>query len=88
MGAANVINFQPTSPGKTAIAGDFFARANEVDPLIRALRSKGVEITAVHNHMLREEPRLFFVHFWANDNPLTLAQALRSALDIVNAAPK
>jgi hypothetical protein len=88
MGAANVINFQASGAGKAAIAGDFMARANELDPLIRALRAKGVEIAAIHNHMLDEEPRLFFVHFWANDDALTLAGAMRSALDAVNAVSK
>jgi hypothetical protein len=88
MGTANVINFQPTDPGKAAIAGDFLASADEVDPLIRALRAKGVEITAIHNHMLRDDPRLFFIHFWSNDDAGTLAGALRAALEAVNAAPK
>lgn len=87
MGAANVINFQPTGAGKAAIAGDFLALANEVDPLIRALRSRGVEIAAIHNHMLHEEPRVFFLHFWANDDAAKLAGALRAGLEAVNAAP-
>ena len=55
--------------------------ADEVNPVIKALRSNGIEVTAVHSHMLNEQPRLFFMHFWANDDALKLARGLRSALD-------
>jgi Domain of Unknown Function (DUF1259) len=81
MGTAIAINFQPTGAGKAAIAGDFVLVAAEVNPVLRALREHGIEVTAVHNHMLTDEPRLFFLHFWANDNAETLARGLRSALD-------
>jgi hypothetical protein len=80
MGAAMVINFQPTGGGKAAITGDFVVTANEVNPLIRALRENSIEVTAVHSHMLDELPRLFFVHFWANDDALKLAKGLQAAL--------
>ena len=81
MGVATAINFQPTGGGKAAITGDFVLRANEVNPVIRALRSNGIEVTALHSHMLNEEPRLYFMHFWANDDAFKLAGALRAALD-------
>jgi len=81
MGVATAINFQPTGGGKAAITGDFVLRANEVNPVIRALRGNGIEVTALHSHMLNEEPRLYFMHFWANDDALRLARALRGALD-------
>lgn len=81
MGVATGINFQPTGGGKAAITGDFVLRANEVNPVIRALRDHGIEVTALHSHMLGEEPRLFFMHFWANDDAVTLAKGLRAALD-------
>ena len=81
MGVATAINFQPTGGGKAAITGDFVLRANEVNPVIRALRDNGIEVTALHSHMLNEEPRLYFMHFWANDDALKLARALRGALD-------
>src|SRR6185436_5362905 len=68
MGSANAINFQPTGGGKAAITGDFVLTANEVAPVIKALRENGIEVTALHNHMLDEQPRLFFMHFWANDD--------------------
>jgi hypothetical protein len=58
----------------------------EVNPLIKALRANGIEVTAIHNHMLIEQPRLFFVHFWANDDALKLAKGVRSALDNTAAA--
>jgi len=88
MGVANAINFQPTGDGKAAIAGDFVAFAEEVEPLLKSLQKGGVETTALHNHMLDEEPRLVFVHFWANDDAVKLAHALRAALDAVHAATK
>ena len=81
MGVATGINFQPTGGGKAAITGDFVLTGNEVNPVIQALRSNGIEVTAVHSHMLDEQPRLFFMHFWANDDAIKLARALRAALD-------
>ncbi len=81
MGVATAINFQPTGGGKAAITGDFVMRASEVNPVIRALRENGIEVTALHSHMLTEEPRLFFMHFWANDDAVRLAHGLRVALD-------
>jgi hypothetical protein len=81
MGLATAINFQPTGDGKAAITGDFVLVGKEVNPVIRALRSIGIEVTAVHSHMLDEQPRLFFMHFWANDNAEKLARGLRAALD-------
>jgi hypothetical protein len=84
MGTATAINFQPTGGGKAAITGDFVLIASEADPVMRALRASGIEVTALHNHMLRDEPRLFFMHFWANRDAATLARGLRAALDKMN----
>ena len=81
MGVATAINFQPTSGGKAAITGDFVMTANEVSEVTKALRENGIEITALHSHMLDEQPRLLFMHFWANDDALKLAKGLRAALD-------
>jgi hypothetical protein len=75
------INFQPTGGGKAAITGDFVLAGEEVNPVINALRSNGIEVTALHSHMLDEQPRLFFMHFWANDDAIKLAKGLRAALD-------
>ncbi|MBN9561993.1 MAG: DUF1259 domain-containing protein [Alphaproteobacteria bacterium] len=86
MGSAEAINFQPTGGGKAAITGDFVLTAQEVNPVLRALRESGIEVTALHNHMLDDQPRLFFMHFWANDDAAKLAKGLRSALDKVNLA--
>jgi hypothetical protein len=86
MGTAITINFQPTGDGKAAITGDFVLLAAEVNPVLQALREHGIEVTALHNHMLDEEPRVFFMHFWANDDAAKLAQGLRAALDKVNVA--
>lgn len=81
MGSANAIGFQPTGDGKAAITGDFIITGKEVNPVMRELRASGVEITAIHSHMLTEEPRLFFMHFWANDDALKLAKGVRAALE-------
>lgn len=81
LGGADAINFQPTGGGKAAITGDFLVTGKEVNPLIRALRAGDIEVTAIHSHMLDEEPRMFFVHFWANDDASKLARGIRAALD-------
>jgi hypothetical protein len=80
MGVATALNFQPTGDGKAAITGDFALTADEVNPVIAALRDGGVQVTALHSHMLNEDPRLFFMHFWANDDAMKLARTLRTAL--------
>lgn len=84
MGLSTSINFQPTGGGKAAITGDFVLVASEVNPVIRALRDGGIEVTALHNHMLTDDPHLFFMHFWANADAVTLAGTLRTALDKTN----
>ncbi len=84
MGLATAINFQPTGGGKAAITGDFVLLGSEVNPVIAALRANGIDVTAIHSHMLTEEPRLFFMHFWANDDAVKLARGLHAALDKTN----
>jgi hypothetical protein len=86
MGSANGINFQPTGGGKAAITGDFVLTAKEVPLVMKALRENGIEVTALHNHMLDDQPRLFFMHFWANDDAKKLAQGLKAALSHINIA--
>jgi Domain of Unknown Function (DUF1259) len=84
MGGAIAINFQPTGFDTAAITGDFVLLATEVNPVIKALQANGIEITALHSHMLDEQPRVFFMHFWANDDARKLATGLRAALDKVD----
>ena len=81
MGVATGINFQSLGGGKAVVTGDFVLRAAEVNPVIRALEANGIEPTAFHSHMLDENPRLFFMHFWGNDDAVTLAKGIRAALD-------
>jgi hypothetical protein len=81
MGMAIALNFQPTGDGRAAITGDFVLLPSEVNPVIRILRNGGIAVTALHSHMLEEVPRLFFMHFWANDDAKKLAATLRAALD-------
>lgn len=84
MGLATAINFQPTGGGKAAITGDFVMLGTEVNAVIRALRDADIQVTSLHSHMLMEEPRLFFMHFWANDDAEKLARGLRAALEKTN----
>ena len=86
MGVATALSFQPTGSGKAAITGDFVLIGSEVNPVIKALRQNGIAVTALHSHMLTEEPRLFFMHFWANDEAVKLAKGLRAALGQTNSA--
>lgn len=81
---ATALNFQPTGAGKAAITGDFVLHAADVNPVLRALREHGIEVTAVRNHMLDEQPRLFFMHFWAVGDAVRLAEGLRTALDKIS----
>jgi hypothetical protein len=84
MGVTTVLNFQPTADGVVAITGDFVLIDKEVNPVARALRQHGIDVTALHNHGLQETPRLFYMHFWANDDAGKLAEGLRAALDQTN----
>jgi len=86
MGAGTVINFQPTGNGHAAIAGDFAMTGKEVGPVMKVLHDNGVQAVALHSHALDDVPRLFYMHFWANDDALKLAKTLRSALDETNSA--
>lgn len=85
MGTATAINLQ-VSPKGAAATGDFAMTAKEVNPVIRELRKAGIQVTALHSHMLDENPRLFFMHFWGNDDPVKLARGLRAALERTNSA--
>jgi hypothetical protein len=84
MGTAVAINFQPTGDGRAATTGDFVLLGSEVNPVLKALREHGIEVTALHSHMIDDSPHLFFMHFWANDEVGRLAQGLRAALDLAN----
>ena len=84
MGVATAINFQSTGTNTAAVTGDFVLIASEVNPVLRALRANGIEVTALHSHMLRETPRLLFMHFWGSGDAAQLARGLRAALNEVN----
>lgn len=84
LGTAIAINFQPTGAGKAAITGDFVLLGKEVNPVLKAMRSNGIEVTALHSHMIDDSPHLFFMHYWANDDVSKLTQGLRAALDLTN----
>jgi len=86
MGTAIAINFQPTGSGKAVVTGDFVLLGTEVNPVLRALRAHGIEVTALHSHMIEETPRLYFMHFWGNAEAKQLAQGLRAALDLTQVA--
>lgn len=77
MGLATSIGIQPLGEGRAAVAGDFVLVQSEVTPVVQALRAAGITVTAIHSHMVGEQPRLIFVHYWATGDALTLARALR-----------
>ncbi|GAA4503661.1 DUF1259 domain-containing protein [Actinoallomurus oryzae] len=85
MEASTLLMFQPLGGGRAAVNGDFTMTADQVNPVINALRSHGMTIVELHNHMLYEQPRLFYMHFWKTGNAIELARALRAGLDQVHA---
>jgi hypothetical protein len=87
LGSTTIINFQPLGHGRAAISGDCVMVASEVQNVVKALRHAGVEVVELHNHGLRDEPRLFFTHFWATGDAVTLARRLRPAVDATNVVP-
>ena len=84
MGVVTALNFQALDGGKAAITGDFVLVDKEVNPVARALRQHGIDVTAIHNHGLLDTPRLFYMHFWAVDTPGALAAGLKAALQETN----
>lgn len=86
MGMATGINFQKNGDS-AAITGDFVLLADEVNPVIKILTGNGITPTALHNHMLQDQPRLFMMHFWAVGNPENLAKGLSEALAATNHQP-
>jgi uncharacterized protein DUF1259 len=83
-GVSTGINFQPTGANTAAITGDFVLVGSEVNPVAQTLKSNGIDVTALHQHHIGEQPKLYYMHFWANADPAALAQALRAALDQTN----
>jgi hypothetical protein len=88
MGVATALNFQPTGAATAATTGDFALMASEVEPVARALKNNGIDVTAMHQHHIGEQPKLYYMHFWGNTDPAALAQGLRAALDQTNSAPQ
>jgi len=84
MGTGTGINFQPVGGGRAAVTGDFVLLGSEVDPVMRALRSHGIDVTALHSHMIGEQPTIYFMHFWGVGPASALATGLRAALDRTN----
>ena len=84
MGMAESINFQEIGGGKVATTGDFVLVADEVNPVISALEEHHIEVEALHNHMLNEQPRLFFMHFWGQGPADSVALGIKAALEKVH----
>ena len=87
MGITTALNFQPTGDGKAAINGDFVMTGDEVQHVIQALRAGGIAIVELHQHALDDQPRLFYMHFWANADATTLARTLHNAVTATNTRP-
>ena len=88
MGVATSINIQPTTGGRAVTTGDFVLLPGEVNAVIRALKSNGIAVTALHSHLMMDQPHVLFMHFWGNDEATKLATGLRAALDATAMAPK
>lgn len=87
MGVSTAINFQPTGGGKAAVNGDLVMTAGEVQQVVRALRRGGIQIVELHNHLLDDQPRLFYMHFWADDDAVALAKTLAEAVKATDVTP-
>lgn len=87
MGTATSLGFEPLGGGRAAIYGDLVLAPKEVPGVLRVLSERGIEVMALHNHMLNEQPRLVFMHFWGVGNAVTLADGMHAALDLVHLAP-
>ncbi|TVZ95219.1 DUF1259 domain-containing protein [Streptomyces sp. BK340] len=87
LGSTTSVNFQPLGGGRAALSGDLVMIAAEVQPALTALRRGGIELVEVHHHNLTDEPRLFFVHYWAVGDAVGLARAVRRAVDVTNVVP-
>mgnify|MGYP001191868566 CR=1 FL=1 len=83
MGVGTSINFQAVDPDRIATTGDFVLIADQVEPVERALRAHGIEMTALHQHLVGGDPMLYFMHFWGLDSPDRILPGLRAAIDIV-----
>ena len=86
-GMATAINVQDAGGGKVAATGDFVLLADEVNPVARELRAHGIDVTALHNHMMHGSPELYFMHFWALDTAERAATGLRAAIDAMGRKP-
>src|SRR4029077_20667255 len=82
-GVGEAINFQAADPGNVATTGDFVLTADEVNPVISELQGHQIFVTALHSHMLTEEPRLFFMHFWSVGTPESVGAGIKAALSRV-----
>jgi hypothetical protein len=83
-GVAEAINFQAADSGNIATTGDFVLAAEEVNPVISELQGHQISVTALHGHMLTEQPRLFFMHFWSVGTPESVGGGIKAALSRVS----
>lgn len=84
MDVSTMISFQPLGKGGAAVIGEFVLEENEVEPVVRTLTANGIEVTALHSHMITEQPRLFYVHCWATGDATELAGIMHEALNETN----
>jgi len=83
-GVAEAINFQAADSGQVATTGDFVLTAAEVNPVLSELRTHQIAVIALHSHMLTEQPRLFFLHFWAVGDPQSVGAGIKAGLGRVS----
>jgi hypothetical protein len=83
-GVGEAINFQAADSGNVATTGDFVLTADEVNPVLSELQARNILVTALHSHMLTEQPRLFFMHFWCVGSPESVGDGIKAALSKVH----
>jgi hypothetical protein len=85
---ASEVVFQQLGDGRVANTGELFISPGEVEPVVRALDENGLHVTALHNHMIEDQPRMYWVHWYATGDAATLAKGVAAALSHMNSVQR
>lgn len=81
MAYGSPVNVQAVSASRFVTTGDFAVVAEQLHPLVHALATHGIAVTAVHSHMVGDSPHLYYVHFWGDGTPAAVLGGIRAAVD-------